>query len=114
MTDQEHAEPDASAQPGANREGSILDDGGIDVDARVDRARGIDLTQEPDEATRQAMEAERERRLDPNNRPESAEVDNTDRTFDPERGEFTDSETYDESEPQFSDPEDPNNPDNKR
>jgi hypothetical protein len=36
------------------------------------------------------IEAERKRRLDPANRPEMAEVDNTDRNFDLERGEFTD------------------------
>ena len=55
------------------------------------------------------MEEEREKRLDPDNRPEGAEVDNTERTFDVDRGQFTDSEDYDESEPApFSDPEDPN------
>jgi hypothetical protein len=37
------------------------------------------------------IEAERSRRLDPENRPEMAEVDNTDREFDLERGEFVDS-----------------------
>ena len=53
-----------------------------------------------------------EKRLDPDNRPEGTEVDNTDRTFDVDRGQFTDSEDYDESEPApFSDPEDPNNDD---
>ncbi len=58
------------------------------------------------------MEEERERRLDPDNRPDGAEVDNTERTFDHERGQFTDSDDYDESEPApFSDPEDPNNDD---
>ena len=58
------------------------------------------------------MEEERERRLDPDNRPDGAEVDNTDRTFDHERGQFTDSDEYDDSEPApFSDPEDPNNDD---
>jgi len=60
------------------------------------------------------IEQARERRLDPENRPENAEVDNSDRTFDTQRGHFTDAEEYDDSEPpQFSDPEDPNNPDNK-
>ena len=45
------------------------------------------------------MEEERKERLDPDNRPDGAEVDNTDRTFDVERGMYTDSEEYDESEP---------------
>jgi hypothetical protein len=56
------------------------------------------------------IENTRETRLDPDNRPENAEVDNSERTFDSERGHFTDSEEYDESEPpQFDDAEDPNN-----
>jgi hypothetical protein len=93
--------------------GSILDDGGIDTDARAGRSLGIEPDKEPDEQTKQEMAQERERRLDPDNRPDNAEVNNSDRTFDHGRGQFTDSEEYDDSEPpQFSDPEDPNNPDN--
>ena len=89
--------------------GSILDDGGIDTDERAGRSLGIEPDKEPDDETKQDMEEERERRLDPDNRPDGAEVDNTERTFDHERGQFTDSDDYDESEPApFSDPEDPN------
>ena len=36
------------------------------------------------------IEKERERRLDPENRPENAEVDNTDRTFNAKEGDFED------------------------
>lgn len=36
------------------------------------------------------IEKERAERLDPANRPAGAEVDNTQRTFDPERGDFVD------------------------
>ena len=93
----------------SDNKGSILDDGGIDTDARAGRSLGIDPQKEPDDETKQEMDAERERRLDPDNRPEGAEVDNTERTFDHDRGQFTDSEDYDESEPpKFSDPENPN------
>ena len=46
--------------------------------------------QEISEEERQQVEKERERRLDPDNRPEMAEVDNTHRDFDPEKGEFVD------------------------
>jgi hypothetical protein len=96
-----------------NEGGSILDDGGIDTDERAGRSLGIEPNKEPDDETKQDMEEEREHRLDPDNRPDGAEIDNTDRTFDVERGQFTDSEDYDESEPApFSDPEDPNNDDN--
>jgi hypothetical protein len=104
--------PNSNDQTGPAEGGSILDDGGINVDERAGRSLGIDPYAEPDEATKQEMEAERQRRLDPENRPEGAEVDNTERTFDHERGRFTDSEDYDSAEPRFSDPEDPNNPDN--
>ena len=97
-------------EQGSRRERSILDEGGIDVDERAGRSLGIDPYEVPDEATRQQIEAERAERLAPENRPGGAEVDNTEREFDHERGQFTDSEGYDESEPaRFSDPEDPNN-----
>ena len=73
-----------------------------------------DVHEKPSDEEIEEIEEERQERLHPDNRPDNVEVDNTDRTFDPERGQFTDSETYDEAEPKFSDPEDPNNPDNKR
>jgi hypothetical protein len=60
------------------------------------------------------IEHTRETRLDPDNRPENAEVDNSDRKFDADRGHFTDAEEYDDGEPpKFSDAEDPNNPDSE-
>lgn len=49
------------------------------------------------------IEQEREERLDPDNRPDGAEVDNTDRDFDTVRGQFTDSE--DHGLGPFNDPE---------
>jgi hypothetical protein len=108
MSDAANGEKDSTTEGG-----TILDDGGIDTDARAGRSLGIEPDKEPDEQTKQEMAEERERRLDPENRPDGSEVDNTERTFDHDRGQFTDSEEYDESEPpQFSDPEDPNNPDN--
>lgn len=62
------------------------------------------MTETPDESSNvdlDEVEAERRERLDPENRPDRAEVDNTDRDFDVERGMFTDSEGYDEAEPRF-------------
>jgi hypothetical protein len=104
---------DKESSDSGENSGSILDDGGIDTDERAGRSLGIEPGKEPDEDTKQDIEEERERRLDPDNRPDGAEVDNTDRTFDHERGQFTDSEEYDESDPApFSDPEDPNNSEN--
>lgn len=48
------------------------------------------MTQQPSEEEIKEIEEERERRLDPENRPENAEVDNTERDFDPEEGTFKD------------------------
>jgi len=56
--------------------------------------------EEPDLA---AIEEEREKRLDPDNRPDNAEIDNTDRDFDVVKGQFTDSEDDPDIGP-FNDP----------
>jgi hypothetical protein len=56
----------------------------------------------PDEAPDdllEEIEQERETRLDPDNRPDGAEVDNTDRTFVVERGRFEDSDVDEELGP---------------
>ena len=53
------------------------------------------------EQSKEEIEAERQERLDPDNRPEGALVDNTDRDFDVEKGMYTDSEGYEEAEPKF-------------
>lgn len=42
-------------------------------------------------------ERDRQQRLDPHNRPDGTEVDNTDRTFDPEAGTLTDSPDHPEA-----------------
>jgi hypothetical protein len=44
------------------------------------------------------IQQEREERLDPDNRPDNAEVDNTDREFDERLGRFTDSEPPEDGE----------------
>jgi hypothetical protein len=95
MSDTEHG----TDRTDSGHEGSILDEGGIDTDARAGRSLGLDPYAEPDEQTRREIEEERRARLDPDNRPDGAEVDNTGRTFDHERGQFTDSGDYDASEP---------------
>ena len=90
-------------------EGENFLEDGVDTDERAGRSLGIDPKAEPDEDTKNEIEEERDKRLDPDNRPENAEVDNTPRDFDVERGLFKDSDDYDESEPApFADPEDPN------
>jgi hypothetical protein len=47
------------------------------------------------------IEAEREKRLDPENRPDEAEVDNTDRDFDMEKGMYTDTDGYEQAPKKF-------------
>ena len=42
-----------------------------------------------------------EQRLDPDNRPDGVEVDNSDREFDAEKGLYTDSEGYEQAEEKF-------------
>ena len=54
-----------------------------------------------DQETDEEIERERQERLDPDNRPDAAEVDNTDREFDEEKGKFTDSEGYEEADERF-------------
>lgn len=63
----------------------------------------MDSADEVSDQEREEIEAERKERLDPENRPDAAEVDNTDREFDETRGQFTDSE--DQGLGPFSDPE---------
>lgn len=94
--DTQHREFD---EDGHAEEGTILDEGGVDTDERAGRSQGIDTESEPDEETAQEMEEERERRLDPENRPENSEVDNTQRDFDVDHGKFTDRDDYDDNEP---------------
>jgi hypothetical protein len=77
----------------------------IGVEIFLEDAGGHDLhdpaERPPDDEVRDSEE-ERERRLDSENRPENAEVDNTHRTFDPEVGMFTDSEGYDEDDRRYT------------
>jgi hypothetical protein len=51
----------------------------------------------------EAIEKERQERLDPDNRPDNAQVDNTDRDFDVVTGQFTDFEDDPDIGP-FNDP----------
>lgn len=66
-------------------------------------AQEADPTEEIPAEEQEEIEAERERRLDPENRPENAEVDNTDRDFDAEIGQFTDGDIDPDLGP-FEDP----------
>lgn len=56
----------------------------VDVDSRVDA--GYSADDEITEEEAEQLEKEREERLDPDNRPANALVDNTQREFDPDEG----------------------------
>lgn len=60
----------------------------VDVDARVQEATSAE-TESLGEDDVEQIEKEREERLDPDNRPVNAIVDNTQRDFDAESEEFT-------------------------
>lgn len=70
-------------------------------DQTTDQHTGNNDPQESAEESVEEIEAARKERLAPENRPENAEVDNTDRTFDEETGYFTDSEEHDSAEKRF-------------
>lgn len=87
---------------GASEESAEAEKGGaaeLDVDDRIDDASDAGEQSLSDVDVEQ-VEREREERLDPDNRPDGAEVDNTGRDFDPEVGLFTDSDGYDEAKAQ--------------
>lgn len=87
---------------GASEKSAAAEKGGaaeLDVDDRIDDASDAGEQSLSDVDVEQ-VEREREERLDPDNRPDGAEVDNTGRDFDPEVGLFTDSDGYDEAKAQ--------------
>jgi hypothetical protein len=70
----------------------------VDLDDAGGRElRDVDEVPPDDEV--QEIEEDRKRRLDPDSRPEGAEVDNTQRTFDTDTGLFTDSDDHDPDGP---------------
>ena len=65
------------------------------------RGTNVDMSGSQENEVDAEVEAERAQRLDAENRPEEAEVDNTDREFDEEKGMFTDSPGYEEADERF-------------
>jgi hypothetical protein len=61
----------------------------VDTDERLE---GRDDEPDFDEVPEEELNKEREERLAPENRPDTAEVDNSQRTFNPETGLFEDSD----------------------
>ena len=76
----------------------------IDHRHQHDRSEETDGNDEPvafDGTPLDQLEEERRERLDPEKRPENAQVDNSGREFDMEKAMFTDEPGYDEAEKQF-------------
>jgi hypothetical protein len=88
---------ETNAKPGEDEVGPVS---GGDDETATDSG---ELSKQPgaDPADEAEIEAERQERLDPENRPDEVEVDNTDRDFDAEKGLFTDSEGYEQAEEKF-------------
>lgn len=86
---------DTDAEPGQDEVGPVS--GGEETHVDEPSAGTEDLSEEE----RAAIERDRAERLDPDNRPDAAEVDNTHRSFDSAKGLFTDSEGYDDAPERF-------------
>lgn len=89
------ADEDGSERAGDSDSGPDSEDG--QFEAGSTKQPGAD----PEDA--EEIEKERQQRLDPQSRPDNAEVDNTDRDFDPTKGKFADSEGYEETPSRFPD-----------
>ena len=77
--------------------------GTYDIGDRESGSAGLPDKDEVPPETIEEIEEERKKRLDFDNRPDGAEVDNSDRTFDAEAGMFTDNEEYDENNKPYAD-----------
>lgn len=75
----------------------------VDEEATADRSPGaLPDPEDLGEEELEEIEQEREERLAPDNRPDGAEIDNTQRDFDTEVGMFTDRDDYEEGEKLYS------------
>src|SRR4051812_6882579 len=111
MSDQDTQSATADKKPetGADiEEGEVHGDASqldTDVEGRIDEAGSAQDPDgdEDDDVDEEQLEKERQERLDPDNRPTNAEVDNSARDFDIASGQFTYHDT-DEAVGPFNDP----------
>jgi hypothetical protein len=97
-------DPNSDPPPAAGEGGEHAADSPTDGSAdEGDGEPALGNTRQPgaDPEDEAEIEKERQERLDPENRPDGVEVDNTDRDFDPEKGMFTDNDDYDQAEAKF-------------
>jgi len=69
---------------------------------REHESAGLPDADKVSDQAKEDLERERQERLDPDNRPDGVQVDNTDRTFDPEAGMFTDKPEHSEADRPYS------------
>jgi len=72
------------------------------AEGKLTKEQALGNEEVPEERA-QEIEAERDKRLDPDNRPDNAQIDNSDRDFDVASGQFTDHDTDDDLGP-YNDP----------
>lgn len=95
MSEREDKDQELNEEPTADVQGVATnpDDDkksiAVDTDERLE---GRDDERDFDDIPEEELKKERDERLAPENRPDTAEVDNSDRTFNPETGLFEDSE----------------------
>jgi hypothetical protein len=101
--DDPHSDPPPVAGDGGDHAGESSTESGDEEPETDQESSDSGKTRQPgaDPEDEAEIEEDRQERLDPDNRPDNVEVDNTDRDFDPEKGMFTDSEGYDEAEERF-------------
>jgi hypothetical protein len=75
---------------------------GVPEEERESGTAGLPDKDNVPEETIESIEAERQERLDPENRPDNAEVDNSERTFDADAGKFTDRDDYSEDDKPYA------------
>jgi hypothetical protein len=100
QTETDQTETDQTEGHDSAKEGNEADVPGLSLDPDDDNkslevdtnVRLDEKDKHRDDVPEDELEKEREERLDTENRPENTEVDNTQRTFDPETGLFEDSE----------------------
>ena len=98
--DQDHQDPAQEPAQDPDEGGDDADVPGVTADPEDgDKALAVDTNERLeqkdkhlDDVPEDQLEKEREERLDPDNRPDNVEVDNSDREFDPETGHFKDDE----------------------
>ena len=89
MSDPDHNDHDG----GDDVPGVTVDPDDGDTALAVDTNRRLEEKDKHlDDVPEDRLEEERAERLDPQNRPENVEVDNSDREFDPQTGHFKDDE----------------------